>query len=118
METKLKTKLVHEGDFVTEVPVVLIKTEDGWSAYLSVDDAKKLDEVREALRRDDIKSAAKRDVSSRCRSSADRGVALDRRCGDRSYFVRPAQLRITVMGDSAPPSSGIEKRNRPSGATA
>jgi len=59
MKTKAKTKLVHEGDFVAEVPVELIETDDGWSPYLSVDDAKKLDEVREALRRGDLKSAAK-----------------------------------------------------------
>ena len=59
MKTKAKTKLVHEGDFVAEVPVELIETEDGWSPYLSVEDAKKLDEVREALRRGDLKSAAK-----------------------------------------------------------
>ena len=59
MKTKPKTKLVHEGDFVAEVPVELIQTEDGWSPYLSVEDAKKLDEVRAALRRGDLKSAAR-----------------------------------------------------------
>ena len=59
MKTKAKTTLVHEGDFVAEVPVELIETEDGWSPYLLVEDAKKLDEVREALRRGDLKSAAK-----------------------------------------------------------
>ena len=59
MKTKSKTKLVHEGNFVAEVPVELIETEDGWSPYLSVEDAKKLDEVREALRHGDLKSAAK-----------------------------------------------------------
>ena len=59
MKTKAKTKLVHEGDFVAEVPVDLIETEDGWSPYLSVEDAKKLDEVRGALRRGDLKAAAK-----------------------------------------------------------
>jgi hypothetical protein len=59
MKTKAKTKLLHEGDFVAEVPVELIETEDGWSPYLSVEDAKKLDEVRQALRRGDLKSAAK-----------------------------------------------------------
>ena len=59
MNIRSKTKLVHEGDFVAEVPVDLIETEDGWSPYLSVEDAKKLDEVREALRRGDLKSAAK-----------------------------------------------------------
>jgi hypothetical protein len=59
MKTKAKTKLVHEGDFFAEVPVELIETEDAWSPYLSVEDAKKLDEVREALRRGDLKAAAK-----------------------------------------------------------
>ena len=59
MKTKPKTKLVHEGDFVAEVPVELIDTQDGWSPYLSVEDATKLDEVREALRRGDLKSAAR-----------------------------------------------------------
>src|SRR5207237_10741567 len=59
MKTKAKTKLVHEGDFVAKVPVELIETEDGWSPYLSVEDARKLDAVRNALRRGDLKSAAK-----------------------------------------------------------
>ena len=59
MKTKPKTKLVHEGDFVAEVPVELIETEEGWSPYLCVEDAQKLDEVREALRRGDLRSAAK-----------------------------------------------------------
>ena len=59
MKTKPKTKLVHEGDFVAEVSVELIETEDGWSPYLSVEDARKLDKVREALRCGDLKSAAK-----------------------------------------------------------
>ena len=59
MKRKVKTKLLHEGDFVAEVPVDLIETEDDWSPYLSVEDAQKLDDVREALRRGDIESAAK-----------------------------------------------------------
>jgi len=59
MRTTLKTKLIHEGDFVAKVPVELIETEDDWSPYLSVEDAKKLDEVRDALRRGDLKSVAK-----------------------------------------------------------
>ena len=59
MKTKHKTKLVHEGDFVAEVPVELTETEEGWSPFLSVEDAQKLDEVRAALRRGDLKSAAR-----------------------------------------------------------
>jgi hypothetical protein len=59
MKKKSKTKLVHEGDFVAEVPVEFIETSDEWSPYLSIEDAQKLDQVREALRRGDLKTAAK-----------------------------------------------------------
>lgn len=57
--TKRKyTKLVHEGQYAAEVDVELIATEDEWSPYLSLEDACKLDQVREALRRGDVKAAA------------------------------------------------------------
>jgi hypothetical protein len=59
MKKKDQKKLVQEGDLVAEVPVELIETEDGWSPYLSVADAEKLDRVREALRREDLTAAAK-----------------------------------------------------------
>lgn len=52
-------KLVHEGKYVAEVEVELIDTEEGWSPYLSLDDAKRLDEVRTALRRGDIRAASR-----------------------------------------------------------
>jgi len=51
------TKLVHEGDYVAEVDVEFIYTDEGWSPYLSLDDAQKLDDVREALRKGDIRTA-------------------------------------------------------------
>ena len=53
------TKLIHEGDYVAKVNVELIDAEEGWSPYLSLDDAKKLDDVREALRRGDLKAASR-----------------------------------------------------------
>jgi hypothetical protein len=53
------TKLVHEGRYAAEVDVELIYTEDGWSPYLSLEDASKLDAVRDALRRNDLEAAAK-----------------------------------------------------------
>ena len=59
MSTRHYTKLVHEGQFVAEVDVELIYTDEGWSPYLSMEDAYKLDDVREALRQGDVKSAAK-----------------------------------------------------------
>ena len=58
MSTKATTKLVREGDFVAEVDVTLIETDGGWTPYLSLEDAYKLDDVREALRNGDIKRAS------------------------------------------------------------
>ncbi len=55
---KQYTKLVHEGQYVAEVDVELLDTGEGWSPYLSLEDAYKLDDVRGALRRGDIKRAA------------------------------------------------------------
>jgi len=51
MRTRRHTKLIHEGQYVAEVEVELIETDEGWSPYLSLDDAYKLDDVRAALRR-------------------------------------------------------------------
>ena len=45
MKKRIQTKFVHEGAFVAEVEVELIETEDAWSPYLSLNDARKLDEV-------------------------------------------------------------------------
>ncbi len=58
MNTRLRTKLVREGELVAEVDVTLIETGEGWSPYLSLEDAYKLDDIREALRRGDIKRAS------------------------------------------------------------
>jgi len=57
MNKRRKTKLIHEGQYVAEVDVNLIEDETGWSPYLSLEDAYKLDDVRSALRRGDIKGA-------------------------------------------------------------
>ena len=49
-----QTKLVRHGMYVTGVDVELVFTDDGWSPYLTVDDAKRLDDVRESVRRRDL----------------------------------------------------------------
>ena len=59
MRTRHLRKLVHEGDYVAEVEVELVEADGGWSPYLSLDDAYRLDDVREALRRGDLKVAAR-----------------------------------------------------------
>jgi len=57
MSTRRHTKLVREKDYIAEVAVDLIESPDPWAPYLSVDDARKLDDVRLALRRGDLASA-------------------------------------------------------------
>lgn len=59
MTKRRHTKLVHEGEYLAEVDIELIETGEDWAPYLSLEDAYKLDDVREALRRGDIKSAAR-----------------------------------------------------------
>lgn len=59
MTRKQTTKLIHFGDYVAEVNVELVYTDDEWSPYLSVDDAMKLDDVREALQQKDFVTATR-----------------------------------------------------------
>src|SRR2546426_12578754 len=59
MNARRHTKFVREGSYAAEVDVELIEEENGWSPYLSLDDARKLDDVREALRRGDLKAASR-----------------------------------------------------------
>jgi hypothetical protein len=59
MKKRHRTKLVHEEGYVAEVDVELIESDESWSPYLSLEDAYKLDDVREALRRGDLQTATK-----------------------------------------------------------
>ena len=59
MKKRRRTKLVHEGKYVAEVDVELLETGEEWAPYLSLEDAYKLDDVRDALRRGDLKSAGR-----------------------------------------------------------
>ena len=59
MTTRKQIKYVHEGGYLAEVEVDLLDTGEGWSPYLSLQDAYKLDEVRVALRRGDVKAATR-----------------------------------------------------------
>jgi len=58
MNRRRHTKLVHEGQYAAEVDVELIDTDTGWSPYLSLPDARRLDEVRKALQSGDLKRAS------------------------------------------------------------
>ena len=59
MDARHHTRLVREGSYAADVEVELIEEANGWSPYLSLDDARKLDNVREALRRGDLEAASR-----------------------------------------------------------
>ena len=59
MKKRQHSKLIHEGEFIAEVGVELLYVDDEWSPYLSVDDALKLDDVRDALRKGDLDTASR-----------------------------------------------------------
>ncbi len=59
MKRRKKTKNVHEGRYVAAVEVELIEDETGWSPYLSVEEASRMDAVREALRHPCFEDAAR-----------------------------------------------------------
>lgn len=54
---KKQVKYIHEGSYVAKVDVELITTDDDWSPFLSLQDAYKLDEIRQALRTGDLARA-------------------------------------------------------------
>lgn len=58
MRTRQTTEYIHEGRLVAEVEVTLIETDSEWSPYYSIEDVRKMEAVREALRRGDLKAAA------------------------------------------------------------
>ena len=59
MTPRKATKLIHEGKYVAEVDVTFLEEDHEWAPYLSFDDVKKLETVRDALRAGDLKAAAK-----------------------------------------------------------
>lgn len=59
MRRRKKKKYVHEGRYVAELEVELIEDETGWSPYLSLEEAYKLDDIRDALRQGDMETASR-----------------------------------------------------------
>jgi hypothetical protein len=59
MTGRSAVRLVREGELVAEVAVELVEGEGGWTPYLSLEDAYRLDDVREALRAGDVQRAAR-----------------------------------------------------------
>ncbi len=58
MSTGKRLKRILEGRYVAEVEIELLEDETSWSPYISLEDAVKLDDIREALRSGDIRRAA------------------------------------------------------------
>jgi hypothetical protein len=58
LNSRLTKRLVRAGDLVAEVDVHVLEGEAGWPPYLSLDDAYKLDDVRDALQAGDLKRAS------------------------------------------------------------
>ena len=59
MTEKKRIKMIHEGRYAAEVEVTILQTDADWSPYLSLEDAYKLDDVRDALRRGDLETASR-----------------------------------------------------------
>jgi hypothetical protein len=59
MKARHRTKLIHEGNYVAEVDIELIETDYEGSPLLPLEEAYKLDDVRAALRRGDLKEASR-----------------------------------------------------------
>jgi hypothetical protein len=57
--TRKSIKLIHEGKYAAEFAIELMYSDESWSPKMSLDDAKKREAVRLALRRGDIAEAAK-----------------------------------------------------------
>ncbi len=59
MKKRPYLKIIREGNHVAEIEIMLIDTDFDWSPCISLEDATRLDEMREALRRGDIELASR-----------------------------------------------------------
>jgi hypothetical protein len=57
MRTSRTTRLIREGEFIAEVEIELFYDDTGWSPYMMPEDAYRLDDIREALRKGDTTTA-------------------------------------------------------------
>jgi hypothetical protein len=59
MKKQTKIKHIHESGYVAEVEIEIIEDETGWSPYIPVEEAEKLDAARDALKKGNLEEAAK-----------------------------------------------------------
>ena len=56
MHTRKQKKFLIEGNYVAEIEVNVIDSDKGWAPYISLEDALKMDKIRKALKKGDLKS--------------------------------------------------------------
>jgi len=54
---KRQEKFIHVGNYVARIELEYIYNEDSWSPCISVEDSRKLDEIKAALENGDLKTA-------------------------------------------------------------
>jgi hypothetical protein len=59
MRERKTVEYIHEGRLVAEVDVTALESDSEWSPFYRPDDVRKLEAVRDALRRGDLKAASK-----------------------------------------------------------
>lgn len=59
MKTIATKEYIHEAQYVAEVDVTLMEDDHAWAPYFSIEDVRKLEAVRRALRARDLAAAAK-----------------------------------------------------------
>ena len=59
MSARSTSRLVRGGEFVAEVDVEFVEADGGWTSYLRLEDACKLDDVRDALCAGDLARASR-----------------------------------------------------------
>lgn len=52
-------QLIHEGKYAAEIEVELIPDDNAWGPYIGIEDVKKIDRVRLALRSGDLAAASR-----------------------------------------------------------
>lgn len=57
--SRKSSQLIHEGKYAAEVPITLVEDDAAWGPYVPVEDVRKIDRVRLALRRGDVAEASR-----------------------------------------------------------
>ena len=86
MSVRSTSRLVRGGEFAAEVDVELVEAGGGWAPYLRLEDACKLDDVRDALCAGDIARASR--IADRVYRLTPLDVSQDAR--ERSEAIDPS----------------------------